>query len=79
MENVIGKCPVVVVCGVLSSVRMTQGYRRIHHHRGILQESPAATGTCDVGHHRMYLLTAANGTGCQCSLRSMSREHISFV
>ena len=28
--------------------------RNIHHHREILQESPAATGAYDEGHHRMY-------------------------
>jgi len=62
-EKVIGKCPMVVVDGCSIKCLDDTGDRRIHHHRSILQESPAATGTCDGVHHRMYLLTAANGTG----------------
>ena len=61
-EKVIGKCPVVVVDGCSIKCLDDTGDRHIHHHRGILQESQAAMGTCDGGHHRMYLLTAANGT-----------------
>ena len=51
MEKVIGKRPVVVVDGCSIKCFDDTGDRRIHHHRGILQESPAATWTCDVEHH----------------------------